>query len=121
MLKKTERIKKSELISLVLSKGQSWRSADFILKYLDSNLGTSLFTVIVPKKLFKTVVQKNKYRRRGMSLLAKRKDQQKKDRLLLLLPGPNFLKAKFADLEKELNRFFKQLGCFAGLAKFYSA
>ena len=109
MLKKNERIKKSELISLVLSKGKSVRFDGFTIKLLPSKSKESFFTVVVPKKFFSRVVFKNRYKRRGMALLRTCKEFLKSPYLVVLIPSKDFLEIDFEKLEHSLQKVFKEI------------
>jgi ribonuclease P protein component len=110
MLAKKDRIKNSDTISLLLKEGKFLRLRHFTIRYLSSGQsGQRLFTVVIPKKNYSTLVERNKYRRRGMALLAKTQAGLKKKMNVILILAPSFLKANLADMQAEIANCFKQM------------
>ena len=107
MLEQKNRIKKKKEIEETFKKGQSFKQDFLILKTLKNDLGFSRFCFIVPKKVSKKAVDRNKIKRRmrqAVRLIADFKNSR--DNLIIALSDT---KGKtFQEIEQVLRKLFKK-------------
>lgn len=103
MLPKANRIKKSDFPTL-MKVGRGLASANFSLKYspLPQTSQTSLFSVIVAKKVVKTAVGRNKLKRRARYVLSKNLAKIETGFQVAIFLRTNLLASPYLALEQEL-------------------
>ena len=109
MLARNQRLKKSELISRVLQKGRVLRWPHFTLKYLPGAGANAQLTAVIPQKMYRGIVARNRLRRRAMALLRAQQAQAPVGCKVVMILQSTFPATKFAALSDELARAFKQI------------
>lgn len=109
MLSKKRRINKNSFKKLFKEGKTAW-SRFFTIKilYTDSNL--SKFSVVVPASVEKKAVKRNKFKRRGRSVLIKNKDNIKRGVNIAVFLKKESKELKFDDFERELISLFEKSG-----------
>jgi len=100
MFPKYQRIQKGDVLS-VIKEGASYHSPSFLLKMLKNPLKTTLFTVIVSKKVAKTAVLRNKNKRRLREIIKKQSGKIPQGYFYVVTLKKDLNKSVFADIENE--------------------
>jgi len=101
MLPKTRRIPRREL-GPVIFKGKKYTSPHLILSLFPTEEKTSKFVFSLSKKVCKSAVLRNKYRRRGYSIISKHLNTIKNGYLLMFSFKKDGASISFSELEKEI-------------------
>lgn len=101
MLPKKNRISRIE-IDVVLRKGSRYNSQNLILYAYKNSSKLSKFSFSVSKKVCKTAVSRNKYRRRGYSVIARKISLIMHGFLCLFVFKKGSGSIKYENLEKEI-------------------
>ena len=108
MLKKNSRIEKKDVIK-VIKEGVAYHSPSFLLKVLKNPLKTTLFAVIVSKKIAKTAVSRNKNKRRVREIIKKETNKIKKGNFYIIMLKKDLKETAFGDVQNELKVLFTKL------------
>lgn len=101
MLPKNRRIPRKELGPVVF-KGKKYNSPHLLLSIASTDSPQSKFAFSVSKKVAKSAVERNKYRRRGYSVIGKQLHALKGGYLLMFNFKKGAIPIEFAGLEKEV-------------------
>jgi len=109
MLSKNNRIERKDF-PYILKNGKRFNSPIFLLYVAKNNESKSKFAFSVSKKVLKTAVERNKYRRRGYSVI--------KNKLKLIKTGYFFFfsfkkgigKPKHSTIEEDINSLLSNSG-----------
>ena len=101
MLSQDRRIQRN-FFSKILKEGKRYNSKHFLLYLLKYNKKSSRFSFSVSKKVTKLAVDRNKYRRRGYSLVSKYLPNIKPGSLFFFLFKKGDKKLTFNEMEKEI-------------------
>jgi ribonuclease P protein component len=107
MLEQKNRIKKKKEIEEIFKKGQSFKQDFLILKTLKNNLTFSRFCFVVPKKVSKKAVDRNKIKRRirqAVRLITNFENNT--DNLIIALSEAK--EKTFQEIEQTLRKLFKK-------------
>lgn len=98
------RIKKKKEIDLIFQKGTTIRGAFLFIKYLKNNLAESRFLVIVPARLYKKAVSRNRIKRVLIEQIKLADKIKGYDTLILIRKTAEepFLKNELSDILKQL-------------------
>jgi ribonuclease P protein component len=105
MFKKSSRIEKKDVIK-VIKEGVAYHSPSFLLKVLKNPLKTTLFAVIVSKKVAKTAVSRNKNKRRVREIMKKQSKNISQGCFYIIMLKKDLNRAVFGDVKKELSELF---------------
>ena len=108
MFKKGSRIDKKDVIK-VIKEGATYHSPSFLLKVLKNPLKTTLFSVIVSKKVAKTAVSRNKNKRRVRVIIKKNTQNIPQERFYIIMLKKDLNKSLFQDIEKEVNELLAHI------------
>ncbi len=111
MLSRNRRIKK-ELVRKILKEGKVVRGTNLSLKYLFIPSKLSAFAFVVPAKVVKGAVSRNKIKRRSRAIIFKNLARIKKGYLALIFFNKISRKIKFSELEKEITELLRKAGFF---------
>jgi ribonuclease P protein component len=111
MLPKNSRLKKTKEIRNVLRNGRSFKERFLILKTTRGG-AESRFGFVVPVKVSKKAVVRNKIKRRLRAIVAQNKKAIKKGRDSLLMALPGTEKETFSDLKQSLEKLLKKAGLY---------
>jgi ribonuclease P protein component len=101
MLPKNKRISRKEFGEL-LTNGKRFNSPHLLLYILQNKEADSRFAFSVSKKVAKSAVERNKYRRRGYSIISKNSTKIKKGFYFFFSFKKNSIPIAFTNLEKEV-------------------
>lgn len=108
MLPKRNRLKNKKEIERVLRRGRRFKGDLLVLKILPNSQNKLRFAFLVPRRLSKKAVLRNRIKRVLREIVRMRKEKLRKgfDGVFLALPG---LETKgFAEIVKEVERIFKK-------------
>ena len=108
MFPKYSRIQKGDVLK-VIKEGASYHSPSFLLKVLKNPVKTTLFAVIVSKKVAKTAVSRNKNKRRVREIIKKRETNIPQGYFYIIMLKKDLNKSLFKDVEKEITELFAHL------------
>jgi ribonuclease P protein component len=108
MFKKSSRIEKKDVIK-VIKEGVAYHSPSFLLKVLKNPLKTTLFAVIVSKKVAKTAVSRNRNKRRVREIMKKQAKNIPQGCFYIIMLKKDLNKSLFQDIEKETNELLAQV------------
>jgi len=108
MLSKKYRIPKS-LIALTIKRGFSVYTTNLTLKYLPYKTEIPLFAFIIPKKVSKRAVVRNKLKRRVKAVIKNILNNIKDNHSYVIMFKPSVNELNFNDLEKELTELFNKI------------
>lgn len=108
MLPKAKKLIKDQFTT-VIEKGQAFHSPFFILK-ISHQEGNTRFGVSVPKKVAKTAVSRNKFRRQAYSIVGHFIDEIADNLLVVLVFKTGSEKLKFHELQEEIDKIFVKSG-----------
>jgi ribonuclease P protein component len=108
MFKKSSRIEKKDVIK-VIKEGVAYHSPSFLLKVLNNPQKTTLFAVIVSKKVAKTAVSRNKNKRRVREIIKKNEDKIKQGNFYIIMLKKDLNKSLFKDIENETKTLLAQM------------
>lgn len=101
MLPKNSRISRKE-IEVLLKSGRRYHSPNLQLYSLTKDIKNSKFSFSVSKKVCKNAVDRNKYRRRGYSVIGKHKSLIKSGFYCLFIFKKNSKSITFESIETEI-------------------
>ncbi len=101
MFKKNSRIDKKDVVK-VIKEGVSYHSPSFLLKMLKNPLKTTLFAVIVSKKVAKTAVSRNRNKRRVREAIKKQVEKIPQGYFYIVMLKKDLNGAVFRVIEEEL-------------------
>ena len=101
MLPKKRRIERS-LFSFVLAEGKKYHSNSLILNVVVNNKIPTKFSFSVSKKILKKAIDRNKYRRRGYSIINKHIKRVKTGYVCFFVFKKESTTVSFDNLEKEI-------------------
>lgn len=107
MLEQKNRIKKKKEIEETFKKGQSFKQDFLILKTLKNDLAFSRFCFVVPKKVSKKAVDRNKIKRKirqAVRLITN--FESNTDNLIIVLSEAK--EKTFQEIEQALRKLFKK-------------
>ena len=111
MLKKNRRLTK-ESIGKILKQGRILRGHNISLKYIaDSNQPAS-FSFIIPAKIAKSAVLRNRLKRRGRAIVFQLLRRIKEGYSALIFFEKGSPKMKFSELENEITALLRKAGFF---------
>lgn len=102
MFPKYSRIQKGDVLS-VIKEGASYHSPSFLLKLLKNPQKTTLFSVIVSKKISKTAVSRNKNKRRVREIIKKEANKIPLGCFCVIILKKDLNKSLFKDIQNEIN------------------
>lgn len=100
MFPKYSRIQKGDVLR-VIKEGASYHSPSFLLKVLKNPSKTTLFAVIVSKKVSKTAVGRNKNKRRVREIFKKQSNNIPQGLFYIIMLKKDLNKSLFQDMENE--------------------
>lgn len=106
MLPKINRLKKKRDIERVFKNGKGFKEDFLILKAIKNDLKNSRFAFIVPQKVSKKAVLRNKIRRRLSELVRLKIKKIKKGLDIILLALPGLEERNFWEIEEIINKLF---------------
>ncbi len=109
MLQKNRRLKK-ELIAKILRQGCNLRGQNISLKYITDSGQSASFSFIVPSKIAKSAVSRNKLKRRGRAIVFKLLPRIKEGYSALIFFEKGRPEMKFSELEKEIIKLLQKAG-----------
>ncbi len=109
MLPKHRRIPR-ELLVNALSQGKRYNSSNLLLYVLENSAGLSRFSFSVSKKVCKNAVDRNKFRRRGYSVVGKYLKKVKPGFLCIFSFKKGSGKIRFEQMEKEITDLLHSAG-----------
>lgn len=89
-----------EIIKKAISNGSKYYSELFLIKYIDNDLDTSRFAVVVSKKVSKSAVGRHLVKRRFVNVLNNMKEINIKDYVILVSPKSKI--ALYEEIKEEL-------------------
>lgn len=92
----------------VMNKGLYFRSNDFSIKILKTNLNHNRFSIIINKKFTNLAVDRNTLKRRIREILRKYIKVMIKSYDIIIFPKATALNLPFKDLEKKIILIFKK-------------
>jgi ribonuclease P protein component len=105
MFPKCSRIKKKDVLS-VIKEGASYHSPSFLLKTLKNPLKTTLFAVIISKKVAKTAVSRNKNKRRVREAIKKQFKKMPQGCFYIIMLKKDLNNSVFKEIEREISEIF---------------
>ena len=109
MLPKQRRLSK-ELVKMVIKQGKSVYNHNLFLKYLIRPQQTSAFSFVVPAKIQKSAVQRNKLKRMARASVLKILPRLKENRLAVIFFKEKNQRAKFSEIEAAIRELFQKAG-----------
>ena len=100
MFPKYSRIQKGDVVK-VMKEGASYHSPSFLLRVLKNPAKTTLFTVIVSKKVSKTAVSRNKNKRRVREIIKKESEKIPQGNFYAFILKKDLNKSLFSDIQNE--------------------
>jgi ribonuclease P protein component len=108
MIPKYSRIQKGDVLR-VIKEGASYHSPSFLLKVLKNPLKTTLFAVIVSKKVAKTAVCRNKNKRRIREIIKKYSKNIPQGCFYIIMLKRDLNKSLFQDIENEMKNLLAHI------------
>jgi|SRR5690606_12405522 len=108
MLSKKYRIPKG-LIALTIKRGFSVYTKNLTLKYLPHKTDIPLFAFVIPKKVSKRAVVRNKLKRRSKAIIKNILNKIKDNHSYVIMFKPSVNELNFSDLEKEIIELFNKI------------
>jgi len=103
MLPKKNRLKKEE-VEFIFKKGKTYKKGFLLLKIIeDKKELASLFSVVVPKKVSKKAVERNKIKRKIRESLRKKLDKIKPGIKGLFIALPGAKEKNYKEIEKNID------------------
>jgi|SRR5581483_4870129 len=109
MLPKTRRIQRKEY-STLLSRAEKFNSPHLVLSVCQGGPSPGRFSFSISKKVLKSAVGRNKWRRRGYSVIQKNLSGVKPGYYCFFSFKKNLQNIKFSDLEKEIIQLLNTAG-----------
>lgn len=106
---KNRRLKKESIIK-ILQQGRYCRGQNISLKYIIDPKQPASFAFIVPAKITKSAVSRNKLKRRGRAIVFKFLPRIKEGCLALIFFEKGSTTMKFPELEKEIAKLLQKTG-----------
>ena len=108
MFPKYSRIQKGDVLG-VIKEGASYHSPSFLLKMSKNPLKTTLFTVIVSKKVAKTAILRNKNKRRVREIIKKHSQNIPQGYFYVIILKKDLKETSFDDVQNEIKGLFTKL------------
>ena len=109
MFPKYSRIQKGDVLK-VIKEGASYHSPSFLLKTLKNPSKTTLFAVIVSKKVSKTAVSRNRNKRRVREIIKKEAGRIPQGYFCIVMMKKDLNKTLFKDIQNELKETLALMG-----------
>ncbi len=109
MIQKNRRLKK-ESIARILRQGRNFRGQSISLRYIVDSGQFSSFAFIIPAKIAKKAVSRNKIRRMGRAIVFHLLPRMKEGYLALIFFEKGSAKMKFSELEQEIIKLLQKAG-----------
>lgn len=106
MLPSQNRLKKKKDFQKVFKKGKGLRENLITLKWVNNNLETSRFGIVISKKISKKAVLRNKIRRRLREEIKKILPHFKKGIDIVIIANPGATKEKREKIAEDLKKIF---------------
>ncbi|TSC95482.1 MAG: ribonuclease P protein component [Parcubacteria group bacterium Athens1014_10] len=107
MLKKQYRLTKTKDFEKIWQKGRSFFIKEIGIKFLANNLDCSRFGIIVPNKVIRKAVLRNKIKRRLRNMIKKRMPLIKEGVDCVFLARPGIGELTFQELEERVDFILK--------------
>lgn len=104
MIKKESRVPK-QLIPYILKKGDSYRSAFFIIRHLKNDMNYFRYRVIISKKLLREAVERNKLRRQIYEILRTKEEKSMEETQgedIILIPKKLITSKRFTNIKEDI-------------------
>ena len=111
MLQKNRRLKK-ELIAKILRQGRNFRGQNISLKYIADSGQSASFAFIVPSRIAKSAVSRNKLKRRCRAIVFKFLPRINEGYSALIFLEKGSPEMKFSELEMEITKLLQKAGFF---------
>ncbi len=118
--RRSSRLNKSSIISLVSRKGASMKSPFFRIKFLPARFGNTRIAIITAKKVEKSAVGRNKIRRRISACFEQTLNiNSKKNFLITIFPTAKLLSKNYSyiQLQNEVNTVIQKIENFIFTSK----
>ncbi len=105
------RLRKKSQFEEVFKKGKSRGGDLFLVKIKENNLPYSRFAFVVPSRVFKKAVERNKTKRRLREVIRKMKEEIKEGKdVIIIVKSSRVEEMKSKEIEEEGKKIFSKLG-----------
>lgn len=105
----TPSIKRGEIRSVFLNKGELIRGKSFNFKYLSDKGKRQKIVFVVSSKVSRTAVGRNKLKRRGRYIINKHKDSLPSGIVGAFIANQNSSKLNFVEMENEILEILRKI------------